>query len=103
MDAELVERLEKAVEALTGATNDFATSMKGLSDESKDLARLFGQSSGEMKNWAASTDDAAKKAAGLFGIIQDEDSTMIGFAKNLFDAATGAIGYLYLSIEILAH
>jgi hypothetical protein len=90
MDAELVERLEKAVEALTGATNDFATSMKGLSDESKDLARLFGQSSGEMKNWAASTDDAAKKAAGLFGIIQDEDSTMIGFAKNLFDAATGA-------------
>lgn len=90
MDAELVERLEKAVEALTGATNDFATSMKGLSDESKDLARLFGESSGEMQNWASSTDSAAKAAAGLFGIVQDEDSTMIGFAKNLFDAATGA-------------
>ncbi len=90
MDAELVERLEKAVEALTGATNDFATSMKGLSDESKDLARLFGESSGEMKNWASSTEAAAQGAAKFFGIIQDEDSTMIGFAKNLFDAATGA-------------
>ncbi len=90
MDAELIERLEKAVEALTGATNDFATSMKGLSDESKDLARLFGESSGEMQNWAASTEAAAQGAANFLGIIQDEDSTMIGFAKNLFDAATGA-------------